>query len=75
MQAGSPDHIDQGIEAKPLDLAAHEIRGAWLGNTKQLGRLRLAQACPGDMILHSHHQRGTELHALVKDRHRSREFT
>jgi hypothetical protein len=42
MQAGSPDHIDQGIEAKQFDLASHEIRDTRLGNTKQLGRLRLA---------------------------------
>jgi hypothetical protein len=41
MQAGSPNHIDQGIEAKQFDLATHEIRDTRLGNTKQLGGLRL----------------------------------
>jgi hypothetical protein len=46
MQAGSPDHIDQGIEAKQFDLAAHEIGDTRLGNTKQLGGLRLAQPVP-----------------------------
>jgi len=48
MQAGSPDHIDQGIETKQFDFATHEIRDTRLGNAQQLGRLRLAQACPGD---------------------------
>jgi hypothetical protein len=42
MQTGRSDHIDQGIEAKQFDLAAHEIRDTRLGNTKQLGGFRLA---------------------------------
>jgi hypothetical protein len=41
MQADSPNHIDQGIAAKQFDLATHEIRDTRLGNTKQLGGLRL----------------------------------
>jgi hypothetical protein len=41
MQVGSPDHIDEGIEAKQFDLAGHEIGDARLGHTKQLGGLRL----------------------------------
>ncbi len=47
MQASSSDHIDQGIEAEQFDLAAHEIGDTRLGNTKQLGGLRLAQPRPG----------------------------
>jgi hypothetical protein len=41
MQTRGPDHIDQGIEAKQFDLATREIRDTRLGNTKQLGGLRL----------------------------------
>jgi hypothetical protein len=37
MQAGGSDHIDQGIEAKQFDFAAHEIGDTRLGNAKQLG--------------------------------------
>ena len=42
MQAGSSDHIDQSIDAKQFDLAAHEIRDTRLGNAKQLGGFQLA---------------------------------
>ena len=42
MQAGSSDHIDQGVVAKQFDLPAREIRDARLRHTKQLGCLRLA---------------------------------
>ena len=62
MQAGGSDHIDQGIETKQFDLAAHEV-----GDT----RLRPAAWRPpiglglsGDMIFQCHHQRRTELHVL-----------
>ena len=42
MQAGGSDHIDQGIEAKQFDLAAHEVRDTRLRHAKELGGLRLA---------------------------------
>jgi hypothetical protein len=42
MQTGSPDHIDQGIETKQFDFAAHEIRYTRLGNAQQPGGVRLA---------------------------------
>jgi Transposase domain (DUF772) len=43
-QTGSSDHIDQRIETKQIDLAAHEIGDAGLRHAKQLGGLRLAYA-------------------------------
>jgi hypothetical protein len=42
MQAGGSDHIDQGIETKQFDLAAHEVGDTRLRNAQQLGGLRLA---------------------------------
>jgi hypothetical protein len=39
MHASSSDHIDQGVDAKQFDLAAHEIGDARLGNAKQLDGL------------------------------------
>jgi hypothetical protein len=42
MQAGGSNHIDQGIETKQLDFAAHEIRDTRLRHAQQLCSFRLA---------------------------------
>jgi hypothetical protein len=44
MQAGSSDHVDQGIATEQLDLAAHEIGNTRLRYAKQPGGPRISTA-------------------------------
>ena len=56
MQASGSGHVDQGIQAEQVDLSAHQVRDARLGDAEQLGSLRLVQARAGQMRLQRHHQ-------------------
>ena len=53
MQAGGSDHVDQSIETKQFDLAAHEVGHARLGDAEHLGGPALAEALAGDVGLTS----------------------
>jgi len=64
VQAGRDRHVDQGVQAKEMDLSTQQIGDARLRDAEQLGGLALAQASSVEVILERHHQRRAELHVL-----------
>ena len=50
MQAGCGQHVDQGVDGEQVDLAAHQIGNAGLGDAEQCGGTGLREVLGLDVL-------------------------
>ena len=57
-------HVDQRVQPEQIDLAAHQIRNAWLRDPEKLRDLRLAHFGLGKVALQRRHLVGAQFHVF-----------
>src|SRR5712692_1963660 len=59
-----PEHLDEAVDAKELNLASHEIADARLSHAEQLGRLCLSKTAILDQLAQTDHEFGANAEVL-----------
>ena len=63
-EARGSEHVDEGVDAEQVNLAAREVRDAGLGDAKLTGGFALSHAAVGDVGDEFLHERRANLHIL-----------